>query len=153
MSEAESEYAYAARWLMFAETDLRSAYAVLSEGIYNNACFFAQQTIEKCLKSLLALNDATIPKVHSITKLVRMVDADQRLFGDLDQELKRIDDFYIPTRYPDSLPGMLSDGLPNEQDAMGAVTVAQRVYERVMRIVNDAGNVAPVDDSEDDARE
>jgi len=40
------------------------------------------------------------------------------------RDLLLLDRFYIPTRYPDALPGMLDDGLPNLDDATDALRVA-----------------------------
>ncbi len=41
------------RWLIFAEEDLKVAEIVLREGLYNQACFHAQQCAEKALKAAL----------------------------------------------------------------------------------------------------
>ena len=41
------------RWLMFARQDLRMAELALSEGISNQACFHAQQCVEKAIKGWL----------------------------------------------------------------------------------------------------
>lgn len=38
---------------------------------------------------------------------------------------------YIPTRYPDALPGSLADSLPNEHDADEALETAEAVYQLV----------------------
>jgi len=37
---------------------------------------------------------------------------------------------WLHTRYPDALPGALSDELPNEGDARGALSVAREVLQR-----------------------
>lgn len=39
--------------------------------------------------------------------------------------------FYIPTRYPDALPGSLEDGLPEKEDAQEAFDLAKRVLETI----------------------
>ena len=41
--------------------------------------------------------------------------------------------FYIPTRYPDALPGMLEEGMPGQRDAQEALDVARRALNRVQR--------------------
>jgi len=41
------------------------------------------------------------------------------------------DRFYIPTRYPDAIPGDLATGLPNEADAREALNLARFALERV----------------------
>ena len=46
--------------------------------------------------------------------------------GELEDALRLLDRFYIPTRYPDVFPGMLADGLPGRQDAREALAVARQ---------------------------
>jgi len=120
----------ASRWLTFARQDLRVAELVLREGIYNQACFHAQQCVEKALKALISHSRASAPpKTHDITDLVNFLPADW--LGDMKNDLLKLDDFYIPTRYPDALPGMLPEGLPLRSDAEEAVRLARTLLERV----------------------
>jgi HEPN domain-containing protein len=42
-----------------------------------------------------------------------------------------LDRFYIPTRYPDALPGTLPEGFPGRRDAQEALDVAKQTLERV----------------------
>jgi len=53
--------------------------------------------------------------------------------NDLSGALGLLDRFYIPTRYPDALPGMLPDGLPGARDAREALGMAQQTLERIRR--------------------
>ena len=39
--------------------------------------------------------------------------------------LRLLDRFYIPTRYPDALPGGALDGLPTQDDAQEALELVQ----------------------------
>ena len=43
-----------------------------------------------------------------------------------------LDDYYIPTRYPDALPGMLPEGLPERAEAEQTVALAESVLERAV---------------------
>lgn len=43
--------------------------------------------------------------------------------------LAALDDYYIPTRYPDALPGMLPDGLPVREDAETALRLAETTLD------------------------
>ena len=116
MNEAE-------RWLTFARQDLQVADLVLREGIYNQACFHAQQCVEKSLKALFThYCKTTPPRTHDITDLIRLLALDW--LDEMKEALTGLDDFYIPTRYPDALPGALPGGLPEKSDAEGAVSLA-----------------------------
>jgi HEPN domain-containing protein len=44
-----------------------------------------------------------------------------------------LDDYYIPTRYPDALPGVLPEGLPERTDAEDAVRLARDLLEKATR--------------------
>ena len=45
-----------------------------------------------------------------------------------------LDRFYIPTRYPDALPGSLPEGLPGLDDATQALHIARQVLNTVTRL-------------------
>ena len=116
----------AARWLEFAEEDLQMAELAYSRKIYNQVCFHAQQATEKCLKASIAANGNLVPRSHMMADLTREVpEGLQRKMGSTLEQLLLLDQFYIPTRYPDALPGSLEEGLPNEDHAATARKTAQ----------------------------
>lgn len=91
------------RWLIFAREDLRVAEVVLDE------------CVEKALKGALARQGRVPPRTHSITDLLGLFSPEW--LADLRADLVGLDDFYIPTRYPDALPGVLPDALPGRAEA------------------------------------
>ena len=117
------------RWLAFAREDLRMAELALSEGIFNQVCFHAQQCVEKAIKGWLEGQGWTSPRTHRMADLLTLVSPD--LMGEINDALLLLDRFYIPTRYPDALPGMLAGGMPGRRDAQEALDVARRALERV----------------------
>jgi HEPN domain-containing protein len=117
-------------WLIFAREDLRVAEVVLDEGIYNQVCFHAQQCVEKALKGALARQGCMPPRTHSITDLLGLFPPEW--LADLRADLVGLDDFYIPTRYPDALPGVLPDDLPGRAEAEEALGLARAVLERML---------------------
>ena len=119
------------RWLMFARQDLRMAELALPEGIFNQVCFHAQQCVEKAIKGWLEWQGQRPPRTHRMADLLTLLPPD--LMGELDEALLLFDRFYIPTRYPDALPGMLAEGMPGERDAEEALDVARRALEYVER--------------------
>lgn len=119
-------------WLAFAREDLRMAELALSEGIFNQVCFHAQQCVEKAIKGWLEQHGQTPPRTHRMADLLTLLPPD--LMGDLIDELLLLDRFYIPTRYPDALPGTLAEGAPRERDAIEALDLAGRALERLERV-------------------
>lgn len=126
----------AARWLTFANEDLRVAELAPNAAVHNQACFHAQQCVEKCLKACLTVSGELLPRTHQIADLIQLLP--QTLRAALAQEetgLVALDQFYIPTRYPDALPGMLPEGLPQRHHAEIALRTAQCCYEFAQRTV------------------
>ena len=122
----------ATRWLEFAEEDLRMAELAHSEKIHNQVCFHAQQAAEKSLKASLAAEGNPVPRSHMMADLTREIpEGLQRKMGSTQEQLLLLDQFYIPTRYPDALPGSLEDGLPNENHAETARKTAQECCQVV----------------------
>ncbi len=117
------------RWLAFAREDLAVAEAILDEGIFNQVCFHSQQCVEKALKGVLTWQGQAPPRTHSITDLLRLLPEDW--FAGREIEIASLDDYYIPTRYPDALPGLLPEGLPGRAEAQEALALARSVVEVV----------------------
>ena len=126
----------ARRWLEFAGEDLRMTELAVAAAIFNQACFHAQQCVEKCLKACLAGEGELLPRTRLIADLVQQLGASARgLLDELEAKLLGLDQFYIPTRYPDAIPGSLPEGLPQKRHADEALETARLCYQRVMRLV------------------
>ena len=117
------------RWIVFAREDLRMAELAIAEGIFNQVCFHAQQCVEKAIKGWLEQQGRIPPRTHRMADLLVLLPPD--LMGKLADAIRLLDRFYIPTRYPDVLPGMLSDGMPRQHDAKEALNVARDALQRV----------------------
>ncbi len=121
------------KWLLFANEDLRVAKLVLKEGIYNQVCFHAQQTVEKSLKALIE-KKAKVPKEHRLPKLLKIC---QELEYDLEKfrnDIEFIDKFYTSTRYP-FIIGMLPDGYPTKKDALKSTEIAETILSFIGKIL------------------
>ena len=118
------------RWLVFAREDLRMDELALAEGILNQVCFHAQQCVEKAIKGWLEQQGRIPPRTHRMADLLALFPPD--LMGELNDALRLLDRFYIPTRYPDALPGMLPEGMPGQGDAEEALGLARGALQRVM---------------------
>lgn len=119
-------------WFDFAQQDLRVAEIVLKEKIYTQVCFHCQQAVEKFLKGYLVEKNKDIPKTHFLDELLNLCVHIEGGFEDLRAGCSRLDDYYIPTRYPDALPGVLPEGLPEQKDAEEALSFAKKVMQFVM---------------------
>lgn len=100
---------YAENWLGFARQDLQVAELVMQENLFNQVCFHSQQCAEKSLKVWLAKQGKNIPRIHQMADLLTLIP--ESMIGNFRERLLLLDRFYIPTRYPDALPGSLEDGL------------------------------------------
>jgi HEPN domain-containing protein len=118
----------ASDWIYFAREDLQVAEWAFLAQIYNQACFHAQQCVEKALKARLCHHGTIPPRIHQLSVLMDLLPDDA--LSDLRSAIVLLDRFYIPTRYPDALPGTLSEGLPDADDAEEALEVARKVLRR-----------------------
>lgn len=96
-------------WLNQALKDLKHAEESQNSDSHEWACFAAQQAAEKAVKALhLFIGQEAWG--HVIAKLLRDLPDDIIVEQELLEKAKVLDNFYIPSRYPDSHP----DGAPFE---------------------------------------
>ena len=121
-----------ARWLEFAEIDLKAARALLKEGSLSPVvCFHAQQSVEKCLKALIESKGLNPPKSHDLIMLYGHVDDMIKLEEDT---LAKLNQIYIDSRYPASL-GFLPEGPPDSEDAKAFYEYAREVLTQVKSVL------------------
>lgn len=114
----------ALRWLRQAENDLEYARLGLREGFSAQVCFLCQQIAEKALKSVhYGKLEKRIVYGHSLVELAQELN----LGSDLHRELAMLDQYYIPTRYPNGLPGGAPYEVYSHAQAEAAVAVCDRV--------------------------
>ena len=114
----------ALRWLRQAENDLLYARLGLREGFSAQVCFLCQQIAEKALKSVhYGKLGKRIVYGHSLVELAQELS----LGSDLHRELALLDQYYIPTRYPNGLPGGAPYEVYSQVQAEAAVAVCDRV--------------------------
>lgn len=121
----------ALRWLRQAEHDLDDARFVVSGERYGLACFLSQQSAEKALKAFLYACGAEMVWGHSVAELCRDAVAFDQTFQELIPLGARLDKYYIPTRYPDSLPGGIPAEAFDEWDASRATETAEAILAHV----------------------
>ncbi|MBI5652565.1 MAG: HEPN domain-containing protein [Chloroflexi bacterium] len=129
------------RWLEQAQADLAAAKWNAQGGFYSVACFWAQQTAERALKAFLYFRGKRRIVGHSVQDLVNdciRLDAD---FKSLLRPAKKLDHYYIPTRYPNGLPG----GIPARAYDADEATEALELAEQAVTLV--AQKISPAQDT------
>lgn len=103
MKAAEKE---ALRWLLQAKDDFKFVDWVLKEGVFfDKGCFIAQQAGEKIIKACLYATGKRRIIGPSLFEMIEELTGIEINFKDIIEPAKRLDRFYITTRYPNGLPG------------------------------------------------
>lgn len=123
------------QWLKKAAEDLVVARLVLPEDHTAHACFLAQQCIEKALKAYLIDKANDYPRVHKLVDLLGKCEAHDAEFARFLNDCIVVDQYYIPTRYPDGVPGGLPGGTPSEEQAREAIAAAERILALATKLV------------------
>lgn len=131
--------AEAQRWLRQAENDLAFGELALREGFFAQACFVAQQTAEKALKSLAYGQGERLVLGHSIVQLVDRMAASVPEFGKLREQAGLLDQYYVATRYPNGLPGGVPFEAFGERQAREAIGAASAFVEVAWRATRRPG--------------
>jgi len=121
----------ARRWFLQAEQDLDDSEFNLSGKRYNVACFLAQQSAEKALKAYLFSKGAEEVWGHSVAELSKDAQTFDSEFNLLEAKAGPLDKYYIPTRYPNALPGGIPSKAFDENDAKSAIRLAREVIDFV----------------------
>jgi HEPN domain-containing protein len=122
-----------------ARDDLAVARLVYREDYFSHVCFLSQQCIEKALKGYLLWIAHDYPRVHRLVELVMRCQAHDADFGELLAACIVVDQYYIPTRYPNGVPGSLPGGLPGSEEAAEAVSIAARALDLVQSKLTQGG--------------
>lgn len=122
--------AEAGRWLAQARSELAFARVGLREGFYAQACFHCQQSAEMALKALHYLAGARLVIGHSLVELLAPLAAQDPPLASLRPAAARLDQLYIPTRYPNGLPGGVPAEVFSREQAVEAIAQAAQFIER-----------------------
>lgn len=127
------------RWFRQAGFDLEAANVGFKSGSFEWACFQAQQAVEKALKAVLFLHGKRSVFSHSVHKLVQeLVKIDPKFKAMV--PAKKLDTFFIPTRYPNGLPDSIPHEFYDEEDAKFCVNCSRKVLKFLKRYVDPSPN-------------
>jgi HEPN domain-containing protein len=123
----------AQRWLTHAKDEFQDADELRRRGRFYLALFHFQQATEKALKAFLysVASSEEVFFTHSIYELMQWATEAVPEFERV-QKAAKLDQYYIATRYPNSLPG----GVPSRfytdpEEAREAMELAKAVLEMV----------------------
>jgi HEPN domain-containing protein len=123
------------RWLTQAEDEFEDADELRKRGRFYLALFHFQQAAEKAVKAYLYLKTKSIEVfyTHSLDELLKMAVESDKVFTEIAQA-KKLDRYYIPTRYPNGLPG----GVPSRyfddpKEAEEAMLLTKEVIDLVKK--------------------
>lgn len=123
------------RWLEQARRDLDAARTIRAQGLWWIACFQAQQAAEKAVKAFLYASGERLVLGHSVAELLKdAAGVDATLAGYV-ADGSLLDRFYIPTRYPNGLPGGIPADAYSEADAHQAVEKAEIILAAVEQAI------------------
>jgi len=119
------------RWLKQAKDDLKVAKWSLKGDFYANTCFMAQQASEKAFKAYCYLKGERAVLGHSLLELLRKCAKYDKSFKILEKESKRLDKYYIISRYPNGLPGLVPSEYFDQDEAKEAIRFAEKIIKLV----------------------
>lgn len=119
----------AKRWLDQARDDLRFVrWLITQDEFFDKGCFIAQQSAEKAIKACIYARGARSVLGHSVAELLERLVQEHPMLADLRETARLLDRFYIPTRYPNGLPG----GAPFENFGRSDLKQAAEIAERIV---------------------
>lgn len=119
------------RWFSQAERDLSDAKYLCYGRRFNVACFLAQQSAEKAVKAYLYAQGAEEVWGHSVGELCKDAEGYDAKFKSLRKKAASLDKYYIPTRYPNGLPGGIPADAYQKQDAVSALRMTSDILKFV----------------------
>lgn len=126
----DNNRSYSDIWFSQAKFDLKAAEDSMNNENYEWACFQGQQAAEKALKAYLFIKRKRNIFTHSIKNLVKQASDINEKFSEL-TNARILDQYYIPTRYPNGLPGDIPHNYYIKEDAQKCVKYARKVISLV----------------------
>ena len=117
------------RWLRQAESDLAFAELGAREEFPAQACFTSQQAAEKALEAIHYLSGERFVPGHSLVELLGTSAEPTGTLARLLDSARQLDQYYIPTRYPNGLPGGIPAEMFTDSQAEDAVNRARAFIE------------------------
>jgi HEPN domain-containing protein len=121
----------ARRWHEEAGSDLAFARVGHREGFHSKVCFLCQQAGEKALKALAYADGERHVAGHSLQELLDERIARHPALASFQDLCRLLDQYYVPTRYPDALPGGVPHRSYTETQSREALDGCGRLLDAV----------------------
>lgn len=104
----------------------------LAEQFFADACYAAEQAAQKALKGYVyGQGERNVP-AHALPELVQRAGKYDAQFLALSSGASTLTQYYIPTRYPDALPGSAAPfEVYTEAQAADAIRIAEEIFRQV----------------------
>ena len=112
-------------WYKQAENDFLWARDTLANGRFAQVCFICQQVAEKSLKAVAYSRNFDMVKSHSVLEIARSLGIN----GEIENIAKRLDLYYISTRYPDAFPSGAPFEYYTKEQAEEAIVFAGKILD------------------------
>lgn len=122
----------AGRWLKQAEHALQVAQSLVDDECWAEVCFQAEQTGQLALKAFLYGQGERFITIHSVKALSERCATHDPSFAQLGDAGRVLDQYYIPTRYPDAIG---FPGLPYETYTERQATEAVQLAAAIVTLV------------------
>jgi HEPN domain-containing protein len=133
----------AERWATQAEDDLKFVeWLGREKTFFDKGCFIAQQAGEKMLKACLYGTGKRQVLGHSLVELTAELSRRDLRFKEIEAETRRLDRYYIPTRYPNGLPGGTPYQSFTEEDLTSALKDVKTVFKVARAYLEELGRAA-----------
>jgi len=124
-------------WLQKAEQDLLSARILLEHDppVLETACFHCQQAVEKALKAYLVWKAVRFEKVHSLTYLLDLCEAQKPEFVSLRDKAETLAPYAIEVRYPGSSADI------SREEAREALAATETIWSFTLDLIDVEGAI------------
>ena len=96
------------KWLDRVKYDIDTADAMFSTGRYIYAVFMCQQSLEKCLKALMAAKDIEILPVHNLRRLAEIASVIAEINPNDLIKIDFLSQYYLNARYKEDIEELSS---------------------------------------------
>ncbi len=129
----DNNYNESSRWLKQAVNDLEVAKWNGKGKFWANACFMSQQASEKALKAYCYSRGERNIISHSLLSLKQRCKKYSREFEKISPACRKLDKYYIISRYPNGLPDLIPADYFEEEEANKAIRFAEDIIDLVRK--------------------